>query len=113
MVLTDDARVVTSRLRAIRAILRTAAGLDRQQRRKLHGIRPVMRAVRLLRLQKQVAHRQREQGLDACNAPRRRRFRAHFLSRYDEGLHTRHAMVTMGTSVEEGGRLVKFSGECI
>src|SRR3989344_3470895 len=51
-------------LRAITAILGTAAGLDGKQRRELDRVGVKMLPVRYLRLIHQVVKRQREQGFD-------------------------------------------------
>ena len=56
-----DAGVVLRRLRTIGAVLRAAAGLDRQQCRDLHLGRVEMRAVRLRRAEHQFGERKREQ----------------------------------------------------
>jgi hypothetical protein len=60
-------------LRAIAAILGTAAGFDRQQRGELHRIRVEMFAVQLLRAEHQVGERQFEQGFNVCDDPALRR----------------------------------------
>ncbi len=62
--LVRHARVIARRLRAIAAVLGAAAGLDRQQRRELHRVGCMMRAMDLLRAQQQIGERQREQRLD-------------------------------------------------
>ncbi len=54
-------------LRAIAAILRTSARLDRQQRGELHLIRIKMFAVHLLRAVQQIGKRQPEQGFHLIN----------------------------------------------
>ena len=54
-----DAGVVARRLRAVAAVLRAAAGLDRQQRRQLHRVGREVLAVHLLRAEQQVVERQR------------------------------------------------------
>ena len=65
----STAGVVARRLRAVRAVLGAAAGLDRQQRRELDGIGGVMRAVRLLRPEQELGERQLEQRLDRGDRP--------------------------------------------
>ncbi len=66
-----DSGVVALRLRAVAAVLRAAAGLDREQRRQLHGVRRVVRAVHLLRAVHELGERQREQRLDRRDGPAR------------------------------------------
>ena len=67
--LADHVGVIARRLRAVAAILRATAGLDRQQRRQLHRVRIVMRSMRLVRHAQQVVHRQAEERLDRVDAP--------------------------------------------
>jgi hypothetical protein len=50
------------RLRAVGTILGTAAGLDRQQRRHLDGVRIVVVAMHTLGTRDQVVERRRKQG---------------------------------------------------
>ena len=64
-----DAGVVSRGLRAIGAVLRAAAGLDREQRRDLHLGRIEMQAVRCLRAKDQLRERQREQRADLLACP--------------------------------------------
>ena len=52
--------MVALRLRAVAAVLGTAAGLDRQQRRELHRVRRVMLAMDLLRAEDELGKRQRD-----------------------------------------------------
>ena len=49
-----DAGVVADTLRAVGAVLRTGAGLDRQERAHLHGVRLVVAAVHLLGVEHEV-----------------------------------------------------------
>jgi len=63
-----DAGVIARRLRAIGAIFRAAAGLDRQQRRQLHAVTRVMGAMDGLRLVQQIAEGDRHQRLDIVDA---------------------------------------------
>ena len=56
-----QARVVANALRAIRAVLRAGASLDRQQRADLHRVRVVMRAMHALRMEEQVHERKGEE----------------------------------------------------
>ena len=60
--LRREARLEMRALRAIGAILRAAAGLDREQRRDLDRVGVEMRAVDRLGLEDQVIERQPEQG---------------------------------------------------
>ena len=62
--LADHARVIARGLRAIAAVLGTAAGLDRQQRGQLDRVGRVVFAMHLLRAEQQVVEWQREQGVD-------------------------------------------------
>ena len=57
-----DAGLVVRRLRAVRAVLRAAAGLDAEQHAALHLVRPVVRAVGLLRAEHQIEERR---GVDS------------------------------------------------
>ena len=66
-----DAGVITRRLRAVRAILGTASGLDREQRRQLHGVALMVRAVHVVGAREQIVERQREQPLDRRESPAR------------------------------------------
>jgi hypothetical protein len=74
-----DAGRVAGGLRAIGAVLRAAAGLDREQRRNLHLGRIEVEAVNALRAEDQFRERQREQfahvGLRPVVADRFRRHR--------------------------------------
>ncbi|KAK4009560.1 hypothetical protein OUZ56_018694 [Daphnia magna] len=56
-------------LRAVRAIFRAGARLDRQQGGQLHGVRIEMRAMNRLRPEQQVVERQREQRFDFSAGP--------------------------------------------
>ncbi len=67
--LLGDAGVVALRLRAVAAILGAAAGLDRDERRELHRIGAMVRAVRLLRAENEIGKRQREQRFDGLDRP--------------------------------------------
>jgi hypothetical protein len=58
-----DAGVVAHALRAIGAIFRTGAGLDRQQRAHLHGVGRVPGAVHACAAEDQIGERLREQRL--------------------------------------------------
>ena len=71
--LLGDAGVVALRLRTVAAILGAAAGLDRDERRELHRVRAMVRAVRLLRAEDEIGKRQREQRLDGLDRPARAR----------------------------------------
>ncbi len=71
--LGGNAGVVARCLRAVAAIFRTAAGLDRQQRGKFHFLRIEILAMHLLRAVQQVVERQVEQRSDRINRPRGRR----------------------------------------
>ena len=64
-----EARVVADALRAVRAVLGAGAGLDRQQRAHLHGVRRLVLPVHPLRLEQQVLEGQREQRLDLLERP--------------------------------------------
>jgi hypothetical protein len=55
------ARVVARGLRAVGAVFRATAGLDRQQRGYLHGVRVMLFAVHGLRAMHQLVERQRKQ----------------------------------------------------
>ena len=81
-----DAGVVMHALRAVAAILRTAAGLDRQQRGNLHLARIEILAVDALRLEDQLGKRQREQ-------------RGHFRAR---------PVMADGAEIEPGGGRKRF-----
>ena len=85
--LADHLRVITRRLWAVTAILGTAAGLDRQQSRKLHRVRIVMRAVRLVRPAQQIVHRQAEERLDRVDAPAGLRLRVRLAALHRDRLH--------------------------
>ena len=56
-----DPGVVVDALRTIRAVLGTAAGLDREQRRNLHLARIEVLAMNALGAEQQLGERQREQ----------------------------------------------------
>ena len=56
--------LVANALRAVRAVFGAGAGLDREQRAHLHGVRRVVRAVDFLGAEHQVGERQREQRFD-------------------------------------------------
>ena len=64
-----DAGRVARGLRAVRAVLGTAAGLDRQQRRHLHRVRVVMRAMHRVGAREQVGERQVHQRRDFGAGP--------------------------------------------
>jgi hypothetical protein len=66
-----DARVVMRGLRTVRAVLRAAAGLDRQQRRQLDSGGIEVLAMNLLRTEDQVAERQLEQLEHRGRGPQR------------------------------------------
>jgi hypothetical protein len=59
------------RLRAVAAILRAAAGLDRKQGGALHGIRVMVLAVHLLGAEHQVVEGQFKQGNQRLDGPAR------------------------------------------
>ena len=63
------AGVVMRALRTIGAVLRTAAGLDRQQSRDLHLVRIEVHAVDALGVEHQIGKRQREQRRDLRARP--------------------------------------------
>ena len=69
--LVVHAGVITRRLRAITAIFRATAGLDRNQCRQLHGVGRVVRAMHFLRTEEKVVERQLEQRGDRIEAPPR------------------------------------------
>ena len=60
---------VTHGLRAVGAVFGASAGLDRQQRAHLHGIRLVVGAVDFLCAKHQVAKGKREQGFYFGDGP--------------------------------------------
>ncbi len=64
-----DAGRVARGLRAVRAVLGTAAGLDRQQRRHLHRVRVVVRAMHRVGAREQVGERQIHQRRDFGAGP--------------------------------------------
>ena len=64
-----EARVGVRRLRAIAAILRAAAGLDRQQGAQLHLARRVMRAMHLRRAEHELGERKVEERRDLGAGP--------------------------------------------
>ena len=59
--LVVDAGVIARGLRAVGAVLGAAAGLDRDQRRQLHRVGRVMRAMHVLRAEQEIGERQREE----------------------------------------------------
>ena len=63
--------VVADALRAVGAVLRAGAGLDRQQRAHLHAVRVEVRAVHALGVEQQVVERQREQRARLARASSR------------------------------------------
>ena len=67
--LVGDAGVIALRLRAIAAVLRAAACLDRDEAGELDGRRRMMRAMHFLRAKDEIRKRKREQAQDACHAP--------------------------------------------
>ena len=86
--------VVARGLRTIGAVFGTAAGLDRQQRRQLHAVRRVMRAMDTLRFVEEVDKRAREQRLDVVD--RESRLRGHPSGRFTRlrwGVHHRTSVV--------------------
>jgi hypothetical protein len=60
---------VVGALRAVAAVLLAAAGLDRQQRGKLHGVGIEVLAMHLLGAEQQVVERQCEQRGDIVDTP--------------------------------------------
>ena len=66
------AGVIARSLRAVRTILGTPPGLDRQQRRELHRVGFMVRCVHLVRAREQIVERQREQPLDRRERPARK-----------------------------------------
>ncbi|MCY1458780.1 hypothetical protein D9M71_761940 [compost metagenome] len=56
-------------LRAVLAVFRTRASLDRQQGGNLHAVRIEVAAMRHLRLEQQVVERLLEQGADLGESP--------------------------------------------
>ena len=74
--LVVDAGVKARGLRTIAAVLRAAAGLDRDQRGELHGVRCMVRAMHLLRPVQEIVERQRQQRVDGVDAPARRSCRS-------------------------------------
>jgi predicted amidophosphoribosyltransferase len=62
-------RFVTRRLRAVVAVLRTAAGLDRDQRRALDFVRIEVLAMHLMRTEQQVHQRHLVERLDLRDGP--------------------------------------------
>ena len=64
-----QAGVVVAGLRAVLAVLRTGAGLDRQQGRDLHAIGVEVPAMHGLRLEQQVVERLREQRAHFVEGP--------------------------------------------
>src|SRR5262249_50401651 len=56
-------------LRAVAAILRTRARLDREQRADLHRVRIELFPMHALRVEDQIGERQREQRLDFGERP--------------------------------------------
>ena len=65
--------VIPRGLRAVTAIFRTAAGLDRQQRRQLDRVRVEIFAMHDLRAMQQIVERQVQQLRNLVDAPARRR----------------------------------------
>ena len=72
--LVRHAGVIARRLRAIAAILGAPARLDRHQRRELHGVRRMMRAVHLLRMQARGPRTAAQTAPRSHRHPRLRRF---------------------------------------
>jgi hypothetical protein len=67
--LVRDAGVIARGLRTVRAILGTAPGLDRQQRRKLDVVRGVMRTVHGVRAVQEIVERQVDERRHGGDGP--------------------------------------------
>ena len=61
--------VVTNGLRAVGAVFRAGASLDREQRAHLHGVRLVVRAMGFLRAEHEIGERQGEESFDFGDRP--------------------------------------------